>query len=129
MCAVIPLPWMTVLESIALDGISGGGFEHINLAPGRRMVVPKGCIGVQTEPGTCTIIRPASGAKLESQRVVQDERNLIVRSLAPARVHSLTLLAFNAARVQVVYHVWSDGQREQMFAGDLSSGVNVQNGD
>jgi len=120
---------MTVLESIALDGIGGGGFEHINLAPGQRMVVPKGCVGVQAEPGKCTIIKPASGAKLESQRVVQDERNLIVRSLAPARVHSLTLLAFNATRVQVVYHVWPDGQREQMFAGDLSSGVHVQSGD
>ena len=119
---------MTVLESIALDGIGGGGgFEHINLAPGQRMVVPKGCVGVQAEPGKCTIIRPASGAKLESQRVVQEERNLIVRPLAC--IYSLTLLASDATCVQVVYKVWQDGQREQMFAGDLSSGVDVQHGD
>jgi hypothetical protein len=73
---------MTVLESTALAGIGGGGYSHINLAPGERMNVPKGCVGVQREPGKCTIIRPASGAKLESQRVVQDERNLIVCALA-----------------------------------------------
>jgi hypothetical protein len=116
---------MTVLESIALDGIGGGGFTHINLAPGQRMDVPKGCVGVQTEPGKCTIIKPASGAKLESQRVVQDERTLIVRFIALERLHYSRNL-----RLQVVHHVWPDGQREQMFAGDLSKGeIHVQHGD
>ena len=69
---------MTLLESKALNGIGGGGFEHINLSPGEQMKVPKGCVGVQSEAGKYTIIRPGSGAQLESQTVFQDERNLIV---------------------------------------------------
>jgi hypothetical protein len=69
---------MTLLESKALDGIGGGGFEHLKLSPGERMKVPKGCVGVQSEAGEYTIIRPGSGAQLESQTVFRDERNLIV---------------------------------------------------
>ena len=66
---------MTPLESKALNGIQAGGFEHHSLSPGEQMKVPKGCVGVQAEAGKYTIIskytiiRPGSGAQLESQTV------------------------------------------------------------
>jgi hypothetical protein len=54
--SVIPLPWLTPLESKALNGIQAGGFEHHSLSPGEQMKVPKGCVGVQADAGKYTII-------------------------------------------------------------------------
>ena len=54
--SVTPLPWMTPLESKALNGIQAGGFEHHSLSPGEQMKVPKGCVGVQADAGKYTII-------------------------------------------------------------------------
>jgi len=96
---------MSLLEDKAIKGIGGGGFEHFNIAAGEKMKVPKGCIGMQAEPGKYTIIRPATGAQLESRQVKQDSRDLVF-----------------------VYHVWPDGQEKQMCAGDVSLGVKFQHG-
>jgi len=39
--------------------MSTGGFEHLELAAGKQMQVPKGCVGVLSQPGKQALVLPS----------------------------------------------------------------------